>query len=145
MKCSSKQASEHSMQCAVIAWAAMQTSVMPGLRWLYAIPNGAFFGGEMKTLKGGRKIPMGAIRMAKLKREGLRTGVPDLCLPVARGGFHGLYIEMKAGDAGTLSDDQETWLTGLRAEGHAAVVCRSAEEAINTLRRYLNPPRERGF
>jgi hypothetical protein len=30
-----------------------------------------------------------------LRREGMRTGVPDLVQPVAIGKFHGLYLEMK--------------------------------------------------
>jgi hypothetical protein len=32
----------------------------------------------------------------KLKAEGVRAGVADLCLPAARRGYHGLYIEMKS-------------------------------------------------
>ena len=33
---------------------------------------------------------------ARLKTVGLKSGVPDLCIPVARGPYHSLYIEMKA-------------------------------------------------
>lgn len=32
-----------------------------------------------------------------LKRQGVKAGVPDICLPVARNGYHGLHIELKAG------------------------------------------------
>ena len=31
----------------------------------------------------------------RLRAEGLKSGVPDLCLPSAHGEYHGLYIEMK--------------------------------------------------
>ena len=34
---------------------------------------------------------------ARMKRIGLRSGFPDLFFPVARGGFHGLFVEMKVG------------------------------------------------
>ena len=44
-------------------------------------------------------IPNGGYRnkaeAAHLKAQGVRPGVPDLCVPVARHGYHGLYIEMK--------------------------------------------------
>jgi hypothetical protein len=30
----------------------------------------------------------------KLKKDRVRPGVPDLFLPAAIGGFHGLYVEM---------------------------------------------------
>lgn len=135
-----KKRTEHDLQCAVVAWAAMQTGIMPALKLLYAIPNGAFFGAGDKVLASGKKIPLGVIRAARLKKEGLRVGVPDLCLPVARATYHGLYIELKNGDAGTVSPEQTVWIEALRAEGYAAVICRTFKEATDTLRAYLIPP-----
>ena len=52
---------------------------------LFAIPNGAWLAGS-----GGRKFGL----VAKMKAEGLESGVPDLMLPVARKGCHGLFIEI---------------------------------------------------
>jgi hypothetical protein len=47
------------------------------------------------------------VTAARLTTEGVRRGVPDICLPVARGGYHGVYIELKrrkaAGLLGSLS------------------------------------------
>mgnify|MGYP004433785991 CR=1 FL=1 len=39
---------------------------------------------------------------ANLKRQGVKAGVPDLHLPVARGGYNGLYIELKVGSNNSL-------------------------------------------
>lgn len=72
----------------------------------------------------------------KLKRQGLRPGVPDLCIPVARGGYHSLYIEMKA-KGGRVTDNQRSWIATLRDQGMAAFVCYGAESAIRCLEAYM--------
>lgn len=129
-------ASEHSIQAAVITWAALNARKMPELALLFAIPNGASFGGEMKTLRSGRKIPVAAIRAHRMKAEGLKPGVPDLFLPVARAGAHGLFLEMKT-DTGRVNPAQAAWLAALEGQGYKVAVCRSFEEATRTLGGYL--------
>lgn len=51
-----------------------------------------------------------------MARTGTRRGVPDVCLPVARCGFHGLYVEMKRRQKSLshVSDDQNVWIQALR-------------------------------
>lgn len=71
---------EHQIQCTLIHWARLNARNIPELKLLHAIPNG------IKTSIGVA---------AKAKREGMTKGVPDLHLPVPRGGYHGLWIEMK--------------------------------------------------
>ena len=73
---------------------------------------------------------------AQLKRLGLRSGFPDLFLPLARGGYFGLFIEMKY-DKGKLSKDQKKWLLRLKKAGYRAVVCRGADAAIEEIKNYL--------
>ncbi|MBS3932992.1 MAG: VRR-NUC domain-containing protein [Truepera sp.] len=73
----------------------------------------------------------------KLKAEGVRPGVPDLCLPVPRGPYHGLYLELKRRRGGKLSLIQQTWLDRLTAQGYRTVVAKGASEAIRELERYL--------
>ena len=68
-----------------------------------------------------------------------KAGVPDLCLPVARNGFHGLYIEMKYGKNKT-TDNQKEWLKALTDQGYYTVVCYGAEEAERIIARYLQFP-----
>ena len=123
---------EHQEQVAVMRWAAMFADRYPDLRWLYAIPNGA-------------RTSMGTAR--KLKAEGLKSGVPDLCLPVPRGvdhitRYHGLYLELKRTTGGVVSAPQRAWHQALIERGYAVHVCRGATEAIHVLCRYLNiaPP-----
>lgn len=70
-------------------------------------------------------IPNGGYRTraeaARLKAEGVRAGMPDLWLPVARGGRFGLMLELKAA-GGRLSAEQRDMLHRLDAEGYAAAV-----------------------
>lgn len=113
---------EHDHQALVIRWAQIQSEDMPELDLLYATPNG-----------GKRHI--GVAR--KLKAEGVCAGVPDLTLPCARQGYHGLYIEMKA-EKGTVSKPQKEWIAKLKAEGYRVEVCYGFESAIKVLQDYLS-------
>ena len=72
---------------------------------------------------------------ARMKRMGLRSGFPDLFVPLARGGYHGLFIEMKYGKNKTTKEQKE-WLERLSAEGYACAVCYNAAEAIKTIESY---------
>ena len=113
---------EHQHQCAVIEWADLNTSQHPELRWLHAIPNG---GGRSKAEAG------------RLKAEGVRAGVFDLCLPYPRSGKCGLFIEMKRRTKGKVSEEQRRWHERLRALGYQVEVCKGFEEAQATFNAYL--------
>lgn len=90
---------------------------------LFAIPNG-----------GARDVVTGA----RLKREGVRKGTPDLMLARASKGYHGLYIEMKAGD-NRPSPEQKDFIAYLAGAGYLAVVHWSAQTAIQEITDYLTP------
>lgn len=102
-------------------WTIFAQGRYPELRLLYHIPN------------GGSRNKMEA---ANLKRQGVKAGVPDLCLPVACGAYHGLYIELKYGD-NTTTDKQDGWIAALRQQGYCAVVCYGWEQAQRALEQYL--------
>ena len=82
--------------------------------------------------EGLRSVSTGA----KLKSIGLSKGVPDLCVPVARGEYHSLYIEMKA-PGGKPTKEQVEWIWRLREEGMCAWVCVGAKNAIALIKDYL--------
>ena len=85
---------------------------------------------------GGHRVKAVA---AKLKAQGVKAGIPDLVLPMARGGFIGLYIEFKATppyDA-AISDSQHERIRKLNAQGYLAVVCRGHFDTMEQIRAYL--------
>lgn len=113
---------EEQEQTAVMQWAEYQMGRWPELVWLYHIPNG---GKRRRT------------EAARFKAMGVKPGVPDLCLPVPRGGYHGLYVEMKRREEGRVSEDQAEWIDGLRANGYCAGVAYGCHEAEGILEAYL--------
>lgn len=121
-----KAGTEHAHQCALMAWCALNYERYPELRLLFAIPNG----GERNLVVASR-----------LKAEGVKAGVPDLFLPVARWSVHGLFIEMKKpkgkGAAGTIAASQAGWHRALEEQGYGVAVCWGWEEARDCLIKYL--------
>jgi hypothetical protein len=101
---------------------------MPGVEALiYHVPN------------GGQRHKLVAI---KLKGQGVKAGVPDLVLPMARGGYFGLYLEFKAtppNDA-AVSASQSTWIRRLSEQGYLAIICRGHFDAMEQIRAYLRLP-----
>lgn len=119
-----KAGTEHSEQAALFFWAVLNKARWPTLRWLYAIPNG-----------GGRSPVEGA----RLKAEGVKKGVSDVCLPAPSRGYHGIYIEMKRKD-GTIKDvklEQGEFLEFVQSQGYYGCVCFGWEQASKTLEWYL--------
>lgn len=66
----------------------------------------------------------GKVWGAYFAAEGKKPGVPDLTHPVARFGYHGLYVENKVGRA-PLTDEQVEWAIRLQRQGYAVAVCRA--------------------
>lgn len=125
--------SEHDEQVAVFQFCQFMSmsGKCPALGLLFAIPNGAKM--MYRRNKSGQRYSPEAV---KLKAEGLQPGVPDLCLPVARNGYHGLFIEMKVG-YNKPTAEQEKWHALLREQGYAVGVPYSAEQAIGMLCDYM--------
>ncbi len=116
-----RKRSEATEQETVIQWCGWHEGKHPELKLIYHVPNG----GSRNTIEA-----------ANLKRQGVKAGVPDLCLPVPKNGFHGLYIEMKYGKNKT-TEKQKEWLESLRGQGYYTAVCYGAEEAETVIASYL--------
>jgi hypothetical protein len=112
---------EHQLQVLVFRWAALAMRAYPDLRWMFAVPN------------AGKRTPQQGRWM---KAEGLRAGVPDVWLPVPRGGAPGLVIEHKIGRK-QLTDEQAQWAVGLDRLGWRVVVSRSFEDSRLAIVNYL--------
>lgn len=113
---------EHQEQKAFFQWARLQANLYPELALLFSVPNG-----------GQRHVAVAA----KLKSEGVKSGVPDVFLPVARNGKHGLFLEFKT-EKGRLSENQKLWLTRLKEQGYATGVPRSFMDAKEMVMHYLD-------
>jgi hypothetical protein len=118
--------SEHEHQVALIAWARENVARWPDLDLLFAIPN---FHGRLGKLT--------ARQGAYLRDEGRRRGVPDLCLPVARQWYHGLWIELKR-IGGKPKSEQLEWRAKLRAQGYRAEIVEGWHAARDLIIRYLD-------
>jgi len=83
---------ETTEQISLFNWAERNAHVLPCLSLMYHVPN------EGKRTNG-----------AVLKAMGLKTGVPDVVLPVASHNFHGLYLEMKYGTISRQKHRKSIW------------------------------------
>ena len=110
-------------QMTLISW--FRSTFPEQANLLIHIPNGGY---RKNAFEGWR-----------LKQQGVRAGVSDLFLPVARNGCHGLWIEFKAAppfDA-TVSPSQKEWIDLMGKEGYAAYVCKGVPDAVEVLKNYL--------
>lgn len=119
---------ESGNQEALFCWADYNMQRMPELEYLHHVPN------------GGKRDKATAIA---LKRQGVKAGVPDIVLPVVREGYHGMYIELKAGK-NTTTEKQERWLEHLRQQGYYTAVCYGWQIAAELIEKYLLNTKELG-
>lgn len=126
------QSTEFQIQRALVTKCRREQWRYPDLEWLYSIPNQGIRAATVE-LKGGRRIsPEGIHR----KAEGVQAGVLDLHLPVARGGYVGLWLETKT-PGKSWSASQKRWRDGMRGLGHRVELYTSAEQGWNILMAYL--------
>jgi hypothetical protein len=115
-------ATEAEEQAALFEWAFVMTTKYPELALMYAIPN------------AGKR---GRYAQAQMLQTGLRAGVPDICLPVPRGGFGACYVEMKR-KGRKPTEKQGDWIERLRAAGNCVGVIYSWDDAKDFILYYLN-------
>lgn len=112
---------ESGHQEALFTWAAYNIAKMPELEYMHHVPN------------GGKRDKTTAIA---LKRQGVKAGVPDIVLPAPKGEYHGLYIELKAGQ-NTATKSQKDFLEYLRQQGYYTAICYGWQKAAELIEQYL--------
>lgn len=113
---------EDAEQMCLFRWAAYNSGRWPELALMIHIPN------------GGKRSKSEA---ARFKAMGVKAGVSDVFLPVARNGCHGLWIEMKRLRSGRPTADQLEWIENMVAQGYAATVCHGWEKAAKVIEEYM--------
>jgi len=111
--------SEHETQTAFFEAALYMDH--PAIRWMHAIPNG-----------GARNV----VVASKMKAEGVKRGVWDVCLPYPCGGYHGLYIEFKHGK-NKLTSEQKEFGAYLQENGYKTGIAYDVDGAMEILEKYL--------
>ena len=84
----------------------------------------------------GLKMSIGALMKAH-KAGIIKKGLPDIVIPVARGGYHGLYIELKSKN-GIVSPAQSEFIGKLMNEGYSSVIAWGYDEAIKMINDYFS-------
>ena len=122
---------EHMHQCALFTW-----SRNPAVRAKYKGLD------LMSCSLNGVKLT--AAQAGKAKAAGMLKGEWDIRLPVARGPYIGLIIEMKAG-RNKPTPEQAWYGERMAEEGHCNAVCWSWLEAQHVIVEYLEQrPHSRG-
>lgn len=116
---------ESDLQIAVFAWANTQVGLYPELFWLHAIPNGGY--------RSGREA-------VGLQRQGVKAGIIDISLDVARKGYHGIKIELKkpGGKCKAPSKEQSQYIEFLTEQGYYCFVSNDFDEVKRKILEYLN-------
>ena len=114
---------EKDEQMLLFEWAEYASITHPELAMMFAIPNG-----EYRPMRTAHSLHL----------QGVKAGVPDICLPIPRGGYGALYIELKRKRGGVVSEQQRAWIAALNRVGNKAVVCKGFDEAKQAIEEYLN-------
>lgn len=117
---------EDQEQAALFQWARLMERRIPELGLLFHIHQGAYRGKDRGA----------AVKRQKLAAQGVKPGVPDLLLPVPRGRYHGLWIEMKVGTRKPTAH-QRAWIGALCDQGYRVRVCWGMEAARDAILEYL--------
>jgi len=113
--------SEHDSQVLLFQILALYEDKYPMLKWVFAVPN------------GGKRHPATAVKM---KAEGVKRGIPDICILYPVDEWAGCFIEMKY-LKGRLTKEQKEFIAEFE-HTHKIYVCWSAVEAAHAIGDYLD-------
>lgn len=115
---------EDEHQTALTQWVRKMRTQYPALELYHHIPNGG--------LRDKRTA-------ARLVGQGVHAGVPDVFIPTARGGYHGIYIELKVGN-NRPTQNQNDFMAAAMREGYYCCVCCGWPCAAAVIEKYLKLP-----
>jgi hypothetical protein len=118
-------ASEAKEQQALFEWSRMyiiKSKNEPLAEYMFAIPNG-----------GSRHI----IEAVNLKRQGVKSGVPDIFISLPSKGYHGMFIELKRLNNFSISKQQQEWIDKLNRAGYCARMAKGWDRAREMIEEYL--------
>lgn len=114
---------EYAEQCSIFRRAQLHSRQWPELRFL----NGSMTGVRLTI---GQAV--------KSKNTGMKRGFPDIFLPVKRGNYSGLFIELKRIKGGRIDPEQKIWATMLISQDYRHEFCKGADAAWEVIIDYLN-------
>lgn len=112
---------EFDHQVALFNWASLLENAYPALKLLRGSMNG---------------VRLTKAQAGKAKAAGMRKGEHDVTLPVARGKYIGLSVELKAGKGGPTKEQLDHGAM-LEAEGWKVSYAWEWTEAADLIKRYL--------
>ena len=99
---------------------------------VFAIQN-AYAGADGNDAAAKRRAKQ---RGARSVKEGVKSGIADTFLPIARGGYNGLFIELKTA-TGTLSHNQRQWMEHCNKCNYLYRIARSADDFEKIIADYM--------
>lgn len=120
---------EHKLQKLCYGWTRAAGTIDPRYLLFFSIDHGIKYGGDRNQRFAQAR---------EIKARGIRSGIPDMFLPVRNSrGQSGLWVELKTAK-GQLSDAQKIWKKELENQGFAVEVARSLAEFTEISIAYLN-------
>lgn len=132
-KSAPKEEPEHELQTKIVADFRRDYPAFANL--LFSIPNG----GKLPYHKDKKTGRYTSPQRIKLVREGLLSGVPDLCLALPRGVWHGMYVEVKV-YPNDLTPEQQHRFYELTAQGYYCVKVLDDQQAASAFHHYVSLP-----
>jgi hypothetical protein len=114
---------EHDIQSRFFEIMRFYETILPEAKYVFSIPNG-----------GLRHI----VVAKKLKKEGVKKGVPDVFIPVPKKGYYGFFIEFKTPkNRKNVSKEQKEYSSFLINQNYRYEIYCDAEEAAEEVLCYL--------
>jgi hypothetical protein len=119
-KIDNSSASEEALQLAVISW----------IRCAYPelITHSSYLQGNVNNVGLSQKANL----------MGYTSGFPDVFIYATKGGYGGLFLELKNGKKGVISIRQKEIIEALQIAGYYGGVIRTLEEAKTMINYYMN-------